>query len=76
MCFSKEVSLATFIIGVLGGFLCYSVNSPDYKIIGLFFGFVSLMQGIEYLLWCHQTCDTYNKILTNAGIRSLTIKSL
>jgi hypothetical protein len=68
MCFSKEVSLATFIIGILGGILCYSVNLPDYKIIGLFFAFVSLMQGIEYLLWSHQKCDDYNKFLTNAGM--------
>jgi len=61
MCFSKDVSLATFLTGFIGGLLCFSTGVPDLKIIGLFFMFVSLMQGIEYLLWIHQTCDDYNK---------------
>lgn len=61
MCFSKEVSLATFLTGFIGGLLCFSTGVTDLKIIGLFFMFVSLMQGIEYLLWIHQTCDDYNK---------------
>ena len=61
MCFSKDVSLATFLTGFIGGLLCFSTGVVDLKIIGLFFMFVSLMQGIEYLLWIHQTCDDYNK---------------
>jgi hypothetical protein len=68
MCFSKEVSLFTFIFGVFSGLLCYSTNLPDYKIIGIFFAFISLMQGIEYLLWSHQLCDNYNKFLSYMGM--------
>ena len=68
MCFSKNVSLFTFLTGIIGGLLCYQINTPDYKIIGLFFMFVSLMQGIEYLLWSHQTCDKYNKLISNLGM--------
>ena len=41
MCFSKEVSLVTFILGLFTSYLCYSVNTPQYKIIGLFFAFIS-----------------------------------
>jgi len=68
MCFSKEVSLATFLIGTIGGILCVSNDDPNYKIIGYFFIFVSLMQGIEYLLWNNLTCDSTNKILSYTGM--------
>jgi len=68
MCFSKEVSLFTFLTGVIGGLLCYSTGIADYKIIGLFFAFISLMQGIEYFLWKHQICDDYNKFLSTLGM--------
>ena len=30
-------------------------------------GFVSFMQGIEWLLWRHQTCDTYHKTVSLLG---------
>jgi hypothetical protein len=68
MCFSKNVSLFTFISGVIGGILCYSTGVTDYKIIGLFFIFISLMQGIEYLLWINQECNDYNKFLTKCAM--------
>ena len=68
MCFSKEVSLGTFIAGTVGGFLCYLTGSPDYKILGIFFMFVSLMQGVEYLLWKHPICDSYNEKLSYIGM--------
>ena len=68
MCFSKEVSLVTFILGLFTSYLCYSVNTPEYKIIGLFFAFVILMQGIEYSLWTHQQCDDLNKNISIFGM--------
>lgn len=68
MCFSKDISLFAFITGIIGGLLCYKVGTPDYKIIGLFFMFTSLMQGIEYLIWDHQVCDDYNKNLSKIGL--------
>lgn len=68
MCFSKNISLFTFLTGIIGGLLCYQIGTPDYKIIGLFFMFVSLMQGIEYLLWNHQICDNYNKLISSLGM--------
>lgn len=68
MCFTKNVSLATFLIGVIGGLLCFSTGINDYKVIGLIFIFFSLMQGIEYLLWSHQECDEYNKMISTLGM--------
>ena len=68
MCFSKEVSLATFIMGLFTSYLCLTVGTPEYNVIGFFFGFVILMQGIEYILWKHQLCDSLNKNVSLFGM--------
>jgi hypothetical protein len=68
MCFSSEVSLITFLIGIIGAYLCISLKTNTDKIIGYFFGFVALMQLIEFLLWNHQICDNYNKFLSIIGM--------
>jgi hypothetical protein len=68
MCFSANVSLITFLIGITGSALCFKVGTVEYKIVGIFFAFVVLMQLIEYLLWKHQICDSYNKNLTRSAL--------
>lgn len=68
MCFSAESSVITFILGILGAILCISLGSITDKIIGYFFGFTSLIQGIEYLLWKHQYCDDYNRKISILGM--------
>jgi hypothetical protein len=45
-----------------------SLGKPVDKIVGYFFMFVSLMQGIEYLIWNHQKCDNYNRFLSILGM--------
>ena len=68
MCFSANVSLGTFIAGIVFSILSFNVGTIEGKIIGTFFGFVIFMQLIEYLLWKHQECDDYNKKLTITGM--------
>ena len=68
MCFSERASIVTFIIGLIGSFLCVSLGGIDDKIIGYFFAFVSSMQLIEFLLWRHQKCDSYNRFLSISGM--------
>jgi hypothetical protein len=68
MCYSAPVSLATFLAGTGFSALLYTLQQPIYRLYGLFFGFVSLMQGIEFLLWRHQECDTVHKTLSIAGM--------
>lgn len=68
MCFSAEISILTFLIGMIGAYLTISLDNKTDKIIGYFFGFVALMQLIEYLLWTHQKCDKYNKLLSIMGM--------
>jgi hypothetical protein len=68
MCFSANVSLFTFIIGIIGAILCISLGETMDIVFGLFLGFVSLMQFIEYLLWNHQVRNNYNRLLSIIGM--------
>jgi hypothetical protein len=68
MCFSAPVSLATYLLGTSFSYLLYLENDVSYKIIGIFMGYVVLMQLIEFLLWSHQVCDIYNKSISFAGM--------
>jgi len=68
MCFSAHVSLVTFILGLAGAALVWSLNTPFDHILGAFTGFVALMQGIEYLLWQNQRCNDAHKWTSVAGL--------
>jgi hypothetical protein len=68
MCFSKEVSLGTFIIGAIGSALLYSLNTKIDKILAIFFFYAILMQLLEYILWNNLTCNLTNKITTFMAI--------
>ena len=68
MCFSPLASLSTFLIGIIGAVLTITLRTPTDKLVGLFFGFVSSMQGIEFALWENQNCNTMNKIITTLGM--------
>jgi hypothetical protein len=68
MCFSFEASISAFVLGILGSVLIFRLGTVDDKIFGLFFGYVSLMQGIEGVLWKHQKCDDFHKNVTSLGM--------
>ena len=68
MCFSKNASIVSFTIGIVGSILCITLGTATDKIVGYFLGYVSLMQGIEYLLWSHQICDNYNRVVSIIGM--------
>ena len=68
MCYSAEASIISFTAGMIGSLLCISLGSNTDKMIGYFFAFVSLMQGVDYLLWTHQKCDDYNRIVSIIGM--------
>ena len=68
MCFSEKASLIALVAGLSSSLLCYSVGKPNYKIVGIFFAFVTLMQVVDYLLWRHQVCDAYNKMVSFVGM--------
>lgn len=68
MCYSAEVSLITLIVGLVGSAFVYTLGSAFDRIFALFLGYVSLMQGIELILWNHQKCDTFHKKISVLGM--------
>lgn len=67
MCYSAEASLVTFAIGItFSGLLAR--RGGDDLIVGGFFAFAALMQGLEYLLWENQICTTANAILSKTAM--------
>ena len=62
MCFSPEASLFSFIFGMFGAYLVYTINTPFHKAIAIFFAYVACIQLIEFILWINQSCTIYNKI--------------
>lgn len=68
MCYSAEVSLVTLVVGLVGSIFVYTLGSVVDRIIALFLGYVSLMQGIELILWNHQKCDSFHKNISFLGM--------
>jgi hypothetical protein len=69
MCYNKETSITTYVIGSIASlYLIYKKDEMEYKIIGGFFLYVIQMQMIEYLLWNHRVkCDKYNINISTIG---------
>lgn len=70
MCFNKEVSIVTYVIGMTG---CAALISIGHIPEAIFFGWVVQMQLIEFFLWRYQPCSDHelvkkNKITTAIGI--------
>ncbi len=51
MCWNKDVSLTTFLIGATVCYTLFKRNKPFDKAIGVFILFYSSIQLIEYLMW-------------------------
>jgi len=69
MCYNKETSITTYIIGSIASlYLIFKKEEIEYKIAGGFFLYVIQMQMIEYLLWVHRVkCDKYNIKISTIG---------
>ena len=68
MCFSEQMSIIAFSVGMIGSILVYSVGKIYDKIVGLFIGFVSCMQLVDFFLWRNQICNRTNYITSIIGI--------
>jgi len=68
MCFSERASIVSFFFGIIGSLLLISLGSVNNKIIGCYLMYISLMQIIDFLLWRHQLCDNYNRMISLLGM--------
>lgn len=63
MCFNKEVSLSTYLVGMLGTYQLYKMNLlPE----AIFYGWVVQMQLLEFFLWKFQPCNL-DQTITNTN---------
>jgi hypothetical protein len=53
MCFNAEVSISTYLIGMMG---CFLLFQRKHYIVAITFAWVVQMQLIEYFLWKSQNC--------------------
>jgi hypothetical protein len=72
MCFSKRLSILSFIVGIVSSAILIKFGEEQYKksneALGYFFMFVSCMQLIEFFLWIDQNPpSTINKISSILG---------
>ena len=62
MCFNEQVSIITYLSGLLGTALLYKQN---YKPEALFYAWVIQMQLIEFYLWRNQPCKINTQSFNN-----------
>ena len=68
MCFNANVSIATFIVGLLGCYFLIQNKMENYIPEAIFYLWVIQMQLIEFILWKNQPCNKTNKNITTIGI--------
>jgi hypothetical protein len=66
MCFNEQVSILTYIVGIIGCINLYF--NLDLKVEAIFFACVVQMQLVEYFLWNNQSCNQMNIDTTKVGI--------
>ena len=72
MCYTKELSMSSFIFGIITSILLIKYGDEKYKsenkAIGIFFIYISFAQLIEYLIWSDLECKTgSNKFASQVG---------
>lgn len=68
MCYSKEVSIGTFLVGTFFSLAYAFSGGVSERILGFFLAFVSSMQAIEAIVWSHQECDAFHKGVSILGM--------
>ncbi|ANB50378.1 hypothetical protein [Powai lake megavirus] len=61
MCWSKEISLTTFIVAMIGVIYLYQRNKPNDRWIALFAGTIAMIQLAEYFMWSDPLCGKINR---------------
>ena len=67
MCYNKNISIYTYIIGLVSSYLLLTSNKKSLKILGCFFIIVIQMQLVEYFLWSNNKCNSKNITISNIG---------
>ena len=76
MCINENVSLITFLTCSLICCYLYYRNKLDDRWIALFFGYLGLIQFLEYLMWKDQKCTGLNQLATNISFFHITLQPI
>lgn len=64
MCVTKEVSLSVFIICSISCIYLYKRNLVNDRWVAILFGYIGIMQLLEYFMWKDQECKGLNQKTT------------
>ena len=67
MCINAEVSLIAFIYCSTTSYYLYWRNNINDRWIALLFGYIGIMQLLEYIMWIDQKCVGINQLATSIG---------
>ena len=76
MCWSKNVSLVTFILAMVGIIYLYKRNAPNDRWVAIFAGVVALIQLAEYFMWSDLACNSVNKFASIFALLVLAAEPL
>jgi hypothetical protein len=67
MCYNKDISIYTYILGLVSSYFLIINDKPSLKILGWFFMIAIQMQLVEYFLWTNNKCNIKNITISNIG---------
>jgi hypothetical protein len=65
MCYSENISITTYIVGLIG---CGILIKYNYYVEAVIYFWVIQMQLVEYFIWRNQNCNIVNKNVTKIGL--------
>jgi hypothetical protein len=76
MCWTKEVSMMTFILAIIGVIYLYKRNKENDRWVALFAGTVAMIQLAEYFMWSDQTTGQINKFASMFAMLILALEPM
>ena len=67
MCINDKVSMGAFILIMITCVYLYKRNNTNDRWIAVVFGYIGIMQLLEYMMWIDQECKGLNQIATTIG---------
>lgn len=76
MCWNKEVSIATFILCIIGVIYLYRRNKPGDRWIAIFAATIAMIQLAEFFMWSDPTCGSINKYASMFALLILALEPI
>ena len=76
MCWNKKVSMATFVLAIIGVIYLYNRNNPNDRWVALFAATIAMIQLAEYFMWSDLACGSINKYASMFALLVLAMEPL